>query len=194
MVSLFMCNWFIFTFEIFILCVRFWLYICGVQSIPVCFALYHICIQALVLMFECPFQLFEKVNSFIISQNLLGLWNGLSVLCIHSPDHFYSPPVNLFKFVAYKFFSLSFWSLVHSYSRWSTVCFPPSHGHSADSTILDPCKYALVLPWAVMIDVKFGVNLILVVSVSLMIGKNCFVFKRFVVLYNFICHLLCSGL
>ena len=140
-------------------------------------------------MFECSFQLFEKVNSFIISQNLLSLWTDWSVLCIHSPDTFIHRPVNLFKFVAYKFFSLSFWSLVHPYSRWSTVCFPTSHGHSADSTTLDPRKYALVLPWAVTVAVKFGVNLILLVSVSLMIGKNCFIVKPFVVLYSFICHL-----
>jgi len=40
-----------------------------------------------------------------------------------------------------------------------------------------------------MIAVKFGVNLILVVSLSLMIGKNCFVVEPFVFLYNFTCHL-----
>ena len=55
---------------------------------------------------------------------------------------------------------------------------------------MDPFNYAFVLRGAITIAVKFGVNLILVVSVSLMIGKNCFVVEPFVVLYNFICHLV----
>ena len=90
-------------------------------------------------------------------------------------------------------FSLSLCSFVHSY-RWFTVWFPPSQGHYGDSVILKRCRYALVLPWAVKIAVKFGVNLILVVCLSLMIGKNCFVFNPFVVRFHWICHLamLCS--
>ena len=140
-------------------------------------------------MFECSYHLFQKVNLFIVSQNLLSFWTEWSVYVFIHQINFIHRPVNLFKFVAYKFFSLSSWSLVHSYSRWSTVWFAPSHGHSGDSIILDPYNYALVLPWTVKIAVKFGVNLILVVSLSLMIRKNCFVVEHFVVLYNYICHL-----
>jgi len=39
------------------------------------------------------------------------------------------------------------------------------------------------------VAVKFGVNLILVVSLSLMIGKNCFVVNPFVVRSHWFCHL-----
>jgi len=52
-------------------------------------------------------------------------------------------------------FSLSLRSMGQSYIRWSTVWFPPSQGHSGHSVILNRCKYALVLPCAVMIAVKF---------------------------------------
>ena len=76
-------------------------------------------------------------------------------------------------------FSLSLCSMLQSYIRWSTVWFPPSQGHSGDSIILNRCKYALVLPCAVTIAVKFGVfdfgNL------SLIIGKTSFVVNAFVV-------------
>ena len=68
-------------------------------------------------------------------------------------------------------FSLSLCSLMQSYSRRFTVCSPPLHGHSGGSIILKRCRLALVLPWAVNIAVKFGVNLILLVSLSLMTGK-----------------------
>jgi len=40
-----------------------------------------------------------------------------------------------------------------------------------------------------MSAVKFGVNLILVVSLSLMIGKNCFFLNPFVVRSLWVCHL-----
>ena len=40
-----------------------------------------------------------------------------------------------------------------------------------------------------MIAMKFGVNLILVVSLSLMVGKNCFVVDPFVVWSHWVCHL-----
>ena len=45
-----------------------------------------------------------------------------------------------------------------------------------------------------MSALKFGVNLILVVSLSLMIGKNCFLVNPFVVRSHWFCHLtvLCS--
>ena len=39
-----------------------------------------------------------------------------------------------------------------------------------------------------MLAVKFGVNLILVVSLSLMFGKGCFVIDPFVVRSHLICH------
>jgi hypothetical protein len=45
-----------------------------------------------------------------------------------------------------------------------------------------------------MIAVKFGVNLILVISLSLIIGKNCFVVNPFVVRSHCVCHLAFSGL
>ena len=40
-----------------------------------------------------------------------------------------------------------------------------------------------------MIAMKFGFNLILVVSLSLMNGKNCFVFGPFVVWPSWVCYL-----
>ena len=85
-------------------------------------------------------------------------------------------------------FSLSLWSLVHSCSRWSTVCFPPSHGYAGESVISKWCKYPFILLWAGMIALKFGFNLILVVSLSLMVGKNCFVVDPFVDWCHWVCH------
>jgi len=85
--------------------------------------------------------------------------------------------------------SLSLCSLLHSYIRWSKVWFPPSQGHSGDSIILKRCRYALVFPWAVTKAVKFGVSLMLVDSLSLMFGKNCFVVEPFGVQSHCVCHL-----
>ena len=86
-------------------------------------------------------------------------------------------------------FSLSFRSMGQSYIRWFTVRFPPSQGHSGDSVILNRCKYVLVLPCAVMIAVKFSINLIFVFSLSLIIGKNSFVVNAFAVEFHCVCHL-----
>ena len=85
--------------------------------------------------------------------------------------------------------SLSLCSLLHSYIRWSTVWFPPSQGHSGDSIILKRCRYTLVFPWAVNKALKFGVNLMLVDSLSLIFGKNCFVVEHFGVQSHRVCHL-----
>ena len=38
-------------------------------------------------MFGCSFQLFERADGFIISQNVLSLWTDWSVLCIYSLVH-----------------------------------------------------------------------------------------------------------
>ena len=83
--------------------------------------------------------------------------------------------------------SLPLCSMLHSYIRWPTVWFPPSQGHSGDSVILNRCKYALVLPWAVTIAVKFGVNLILVINLFLIIGKTSFVVCVCVCMYVCMC-------
>ena len=86
-------------------------------------------------------------------------------------------------------FSLSLCSFVQSYSRWSTVWFPLSQGHSGDSIISKRCRYVLVSSWAVTIAEKFSINLILVVSLSLMIGNNSVAVNPSVVLSHWICHL-----
>jgi len=86
-------------------------------------------------------------------------------------------------------FSLSLCSLMQSYSRRFTVCSPPLHGHSGGSIILKRCRLALVLPWAVNIAVKFGVNLILLASLSLMIWKNHFFACHFVLESHWFSHL-----
>ena len=86
-------------------------------------------------------------------------------------------------------FSLSLHSMGQSYIRWSTVWFPPSQGHSEDSVILNRRRYALVLQCTVMIAVKFGVNLIVIFNLSLIIGKDSFIVKAFIVEFHSVCHL-----
>ena len=54
-------------------------------------------------------------------------------------------------------FPLSLFSLPQSHNRCSTVWALLPQGHSGDSIILNWCKYALVFPYAVTIDVKLGV-------------------------------------
>ena len=49
------------------------------------------------------------------------------------------------------------------------------------------CRYALVFPWAVTKAVKSGVSLMLVDSLSLMFGKNCFVVEPFGVQSHCLC-------
>ena len=75
--------------------------------------------------------------------------------------------------------SLSLCSLLHWYSRRSTVWFPLAQGHFGDSIILKRCRYDLVFPCTVAIAVKLGVRLIFVFSLSLMIGKKIFGCKSF---------------
>jgi hypothetical protein len=130
---------------------------------------------------EVLFSLIWTVNLTVVFRSLLSLRTDWNVLWVCSLIHFYSPG-QLFCFNTLLIsFSLSLCSLVQSYIRWSTVWFPPSQGHYGDCIILKRCRYALVLPWAVTIAVKFGVNLILVVSLSFMVGKNCYVVDCFVV-------------
>ena len=53
-----------------------------------------------------------------------------------------------------------------------------------ETVILNWCKYALVLPCAVVIAVKFGVHLIFVFNLSIIIGKNLFVVNAFVIEFH----------
>ena len=72
-------------------------------------------------------------------------------------------------------FSLSLFSLLQSYSRWSTVWFPLAQVHSGDSITLKLYRYDRVFPWAVSIAVMLGVRLIFIFSRSLIFGKNSLV-------------------
>jgi hypothetical protein len=69
----------------------FCLSVCDVHSILVCFHCIIYAYKHLCWCLSVPFQLFEQVNEFTVSQNLLSLWTEWNVFCIYSPDHFYSP-------------------------------------------------------------------------------------------------------
>ena len=85
-------------------------------------------------------------------------------------------------------FSLSLFSFLQSYSRWSTVWLPLAQGHSGDSIILNRCRYDLVFPWAVTIAVKLGVELIFIFNLSFMFRKISSVTYPLVVLSHSCCH------
>jgi len=87
-------------------------------------------------------------------------------------------------------FSLSLFSLMQSYIRWSTVWLPLAQGHSGDSIILNRCKYDLVFPWAVIIAVNLEVKLIFIFNLPLMFGKNSLVHMfvwMYVCMYIYVC-------
>jgi hypothetical protein len=67
--------------------------------------------------------------------------------------------------------SLSLFSLLQSYSRWSTVWLPLAQGHSGDYIILNRWRCGLIFPWAFIIAVKLGVKFIFIFNLSLMLGK-----------------------
>ena len=162
-------------FKISILFVWLWLYICDVHYILVCFALCHICIWELVLLFECSFQVFELVNAFIVSQNLLTLWTDRMLYIFIHKITFIHRPVILFKFVAYMSFSfpLNFGAViqqvVHSvapavaWAFWRFCYF---------KTVQICLRFALSF-------VKFDVSLISVVGLHLMSRKISYVFTPF---------------
>ena len=85
-------------------------------------------------------------------------------------------------------FSLSLFSVLQSYIRWSTVWLPLVQGHSGDSIILNQCRYDLVFPWAVIIAVKLVVKLVFIFSVALMFGKNSLVAYPLVQFSHCFCH------
>lgn len=132
-------------------------------------------------MFECSFQLFDKLNGFSKSIEFVNWMKCFMYLFTRS--FLITCQFSCFHTLLVSF-SLSLWSLVQSYSRWSIVWFPPSHRHYGDPIRLKQCRYALVLPWPVMIAANFSINLILVVSLSLMVWKNPFVVRS-----HWICHL-----
>ena len=84
--------------------------------------------------------------------------------------------------------SLSLFSLLHWYSRWSTVWLPLAQGLSGVSIILKRFRYDLVFPCAVVIAVKLGVRLIFVFSLYLMFGKISLVASHLVVWSHCCCH------
>ena len=110
------------------------------------------------------------------------------LMCLFTKSLLFTGHLSWFEMLRMSF-SPSLCSFVHSYSKCSTVWFPLLHGHSGDSIILKRCKYALVLPCAVTVVVKFGVNLILLVGLSLITGKICFVACPFVMWSHWFCHL-----
>ena len=55
-------------------------------------------------------------------------------------------------------FSLSFFSLLHWITRWSTVCMLCLHGHSGIPIIFNLCKYDRICLWPVIVVVTWSLN------------------------------------
>ena len=84
--------------------------------------------------------------------------------------------------------SLSLFSSLHSNIMCSTVWGPLPHEHSGLLANFSLWRYELMFPWPVTIVVKFGVRLILVVSLLPTVGKNSFVIVPFEVSSHLCCH------
>ena len=84
--------------------------------------------------------------------------------------------------------SLSFFSLLHWNIRWSTVCIPCLHGHSALFVIFSRCKYERMLPCPVIIVVTFGLKFNYTASLLSTLGKYSLVIDPFSVSSHCRCH------
>ena len=70
--------------------------------------------------------------------------------------------------------SLSFFSILHWYIRWSTVCMPCLLGHSGLPIIFNWCKYDRIFLWPVIIVVTFGLKFKFTASLLSTFGKKFF--------------------
>ena len=84
--------------------------------------------------------------------------------------------------------SLSLFSSSHSNNKRSIVWSLMPQGHVAVSIILNRCKYGLILPCPVTMDVKLWVMFILIFNLSATTGKYSFVIFFFVVWSHSVCH------
>ena len=87
--------------------------------------------------------------------------------------------------------SLSFFTILHWYIRWSTVCMSCLRGHSGLPIIFNRCKYDRIFPCPVIIAVTFGLKLKFTASLLSTLGKKFF---SFVVFWGCIFYYKWSGL